>query len=222
MSEKLDIQSLFPGSVATECCRIDAAENDHELYPEELVSIENAIEKRQKEFGAGRTCARQALGRIGAAEGPLTKNQDGSIAWPEGIIGSVSHTRMWCGAAVANLKDIKGIGFDIETIERVKPHIWRKIVTPEEENWLAAQSEDQTQQWVALMFSAKEAVYKCLYPVVRKRMGFFDAIIVPDPQVSTFEIKLHELLSALVPAPLSLTGRYFFYEGVVFTGIVLK
>jgi phosphopantetheine--protein transferase-like protein len=216
---QLSIQGLFPGCVATACCRI--ADADAKLDPEEHAGIEHAVAKRQQEFIAGRICARQALDRLGITAGPLRKLPDGSIAWPDSIRGTVSHSEIWCGAAVARRCDVTGIGLDIETITRVGEHLWRQILTQEERTWLDRQAVAEAQQSVALIFSAKEALYKCIAALLERRMGFMDAVIVPDMQRDSFVVNLKEPVAAQLPRGLRLQGRFFFFAGAVFTGLVL-
>jgi len=66
MSGTFTIQPLFPDSVVTECSLV--ADADCNLYPEEMASMQNAVQKRRQEFGAGRGCARTALARLGFAD----------------------------------------------------------------------------------------------------------------------------------------------------------
>jgi len=216
---QLSIQGLFPGCVATACCRI--ADADAKLDPEEHAGIEHAVAKRQQEFIAGRICARQALDSLGIFTGPLHKLPNGSIAWPDGIIGTVSHNETWCGAAVARRCDVAGIGLDIETVTRVGENLWRRILTEEERAWLDRQPAIEAQQSVALIFSAKEAVYKCIAALVQCRIGFMHAVIVPDMQRDSFVVHLNEPVAAQLPQGLRLQGRSFFFAGAVFTGLVL-
>lgn len=213
------IQSLFPDGVATACCSIAAAEGA--LHPEEYASIAQAVAKRQQEFRAGRACARQALERLGITTGPLRKQPDGSIAWPEGVVGALAHNEIWCGAAAARRSTIAGIGLDIETVMRVGPRLWRRILTDEERDWIAGQPEDQAQQWAALIFSAKEAVYKCIAALAQGRIGFMDAVISLQVHRDSFDVRLSEQSAAGLPEGLRLQGRYFFHAGAVFTGLVL-
>jgi phosphopantetheine--protein transferase-like protein len=170
---------------------------------------------------AGRRCARQALEQLGVAAGSLGKLPDGSIAWPEGIVGALSHSEIWCGAAVARRSDAAGIGLDIETIARIGEKLWRRILTPEERSWIAGQPAVEMQQWAALMFSAKEALYKCMAARVHRQTGFMDAVIIPCPLSQSFTVCLNEPIAAQLPGRLSLRGRFFFYAGSVFAGLVL-
>jgi len=221
MTEKknlpLRIQSLFPDCVATACCRI--ADAGGSVEPEEYSSIKHAVEARHQEFSAGRMCARQALKHLGCFAGPLRKLPNRSISWPEGIIGTVSHNEIWCGAAVARRCDVAGIGLDIETVTRIGEKLWRRILTTEERTWLNRQPAAESQQWAALIFSAKEAVYKCIAALVPQRIEFMDAVIVPDLQEGVFEVLLKKPIAGYMPQELQLQGRFFFFAGAVFTGL---
>ncbi len=218
-SVQLSMQSLFPGCVATACSRISDANAKPD--PEEYAGIERAVAKRQQEFIAGRICARQALKHLGITTGPLRKLPDGSIAWPEGITGAVSHSETWCGAAVVRRSDAAGIGLDIETVTRVGENLWRRILTPEERVWLEGHPAAEARQWAALIFSAKEALYKCIASLLQSRIGFMDAVIVPEPHQGLFAVRLTEPVAAQLPRGLRLQGRFFFFDGAVFTGLVL-
>lgn len=215
----LSIQGLFPASVITSCCRI--ADADDMLDPAERAAIEHAVAKRQQEFIAGRICARQALKRLGIAAGHLRRLPNRSIAWPDGIIGTVSHSEIWCGAAVARRSAAAGIGLDIETVACVEENLWRRILTHEERAWLEGHPAAAAQQWVALIFSAKEALYKCIASLLERRIGFVDAVIIPDPHQSSFAVRLNAPVAAQLPRGLRLQGRFFFFDGAVFTGLVL-
>jgi len=218
MEGTITIQLLFPDCVVTECCRIE--EKDYELYPEERVSIQNAVAKRQREFGAGRSCARKAMARLGIKDSPLLKGPDGQPVWPAGIVGAISHSNVWCGAAVARKEDIRGIGLDIETIDRVRMQIAKKVLTPLEMEWVKASGEE-AQKRLALLFSAKETVFKCVAPVYGKRFGFYDMVITHATEEQSFEVKLDDKISAEVLNCSTLIGQYLMHAGDVCTGMVL-
>jgi phosphopantetheine--protein transferase-like protein len=215
-----EFEQLFPEFVVTECCRIK--EVNFELCLEEKLLIQNAVAKRQNEFSAGRLCARRALNRLGIKKCKLIKRPDGSASWPDGISGAISHNDTWCGAAVASNNYVMGIGFDIETIERMSTAFAKKILAEEEEKWVTASHDKELKKWVALMFSAKESVYKCLFPIFKKRIGYKDAVITPDTNNNSFIVAINNRISAHIPSCSILTGRYILHEGNIFTGVVLK
>ena len=212
------IADLFPACVATACRRVE--DGGLMLYPQEQQLVEKAVDKRRREFAAGRTCAREALRSLGIAAAAILRNDLSAPVWPDGIIGAISHSHTWAGAAVARGSDIAGIGLDIETIERVSMPIARKVLTPAETAAMDNVQEPRRKEFLALAFSAKEAVYKCLSPLVAVPMGFQDAE-VRQTGPSHFEVRMSPEIAGALPVCACMTGRYFVHEGCVFTGIFL-
>lgn len=219
MTDTFDIQPLFPDSVTAICCQI--SRDAFRLYPEEYAAVQHAVDKRQREFAAGRLCARRALEHLGYPQHILIKKTDGSPSWPEGIVGSIAHSHTWCAAAAAKKNALQGIGLDIEIIKRVNLNIAPKVMTEQELQLIEDVPPHAAQEILALIFSAKESVYKCLYPVCRKRLDFHDAVILPCPARSSFEV--HMAASILKEFPIfgQLSGNYIVHDGNVFTGLVL-
>jgi len=218
MPDRSLIADLFPACIATACMRI--GDDVPALYPQELELIQKAVEKRRWEFASGRTCARAALGALGIAGVPILRNELSAPVWPEGIIGAISHSHTWAGAAVAPSSVIAGIGLDIETIERVSLPIARKVLTPAETAVMEKIPDSRHKEFLALVFSAKESVYKCLSSLVPVPMGFMDAE-VQQASPSSFEVRMSSGIAVSLPACACMTGRYFVHEGCVFTGIFL-
>ena len=84
------------------------------LMPAEAEALGAVAPKRLREHAAGRLCAHAALGRLGARGAPLLNDADRIPRWPEGVVGTISHTRAWCVAAVARASDARAIGVDVE------------------------------------------------------------------------------------------------------------
>lgn len=219
MPESFTISVLFPDCAATACRRIGHSTGG--LYPQELSLISKAIDKRRCEFAAGRACAREALGALGYAPMPILQAPSRAPLWPDAILGTISHSHTWAGAAVVRAEQLAGIGFDIETVDRVSMNIARKVLTGAEATVLQNLPADEQKAFLALLFSAKEAVYKCLARVAPVHMGFHDAE-VRKAGPSCFEVRMSPEISHACPSCASLTGHYFFHDGCVFTGIALK
>ncbi len=155
------------------------AVDDHvsKLSLSELDLIESSVAKRQHTFSTGRYCAKSALSEIGINtpdyDNKLLRQSDGSVAWPMGSIGSISHTNEWAIAAVSkDDSDLVSIGIDIERIDRVEKDILKLIATDAERQALEANFEIRWGR-VAL-FSIKESVYKCLRPIYGEFIQFKD------------------------------------------------
>ncbi|MBU0678361.1 MAG: 4'-phosphopantetheinyl transferase superfamily protein [Verrucomicrobia bacterium] len=210
---------LFPPFVVTECCAIDAAAP--ELPREEEVFVARAIDKRKREFATGRHCARKSLEQLGVMPAALGMNAEGDPVWPENIVGSISHCKHICGSAIASRDFAEGIGLDIEHTTRMTPQIARRILTDEEVEWIDARSAESREDWMTLAFSAKESVYKCLYPIIRQFFGFDAATLNIDPEAESFTVRLREDIAKRIPNANRLKGRYLFSGDIVATGVVL-
>jgi 4'-phosphopantetheinyl transferase EntD len=158
------------------------------LFPYEQDYVAHAVAKRQAEFGTARVCAREALSRLGVGPCSLVPNTDRSPRWPAGIRGSIAHTDDWCAVAVTGAPAIVGIGLDLEADTAFEPELEGAICTRAELNWI--RSFDRAEMgWLGpLVFSAKEAFYKCQYAVTSTRLNFKDVELHFDLAAQTFTI----------------------------------
>lgn len=163
-----------------------------DLYPEEAKTIERAVAKRRHEFAAGRLCARRALAKLGVPAGPLVAGPDRAPAWPAGFVGSITHTADWCGVVVASATDLAGVGIDAEPDQGIEPDLWPRICSPRELAWIERHPVSDRGALARLVFSAKEAFYKCQYLITQQYLGFHDvelAIALDDDTfTATFEV----------------------------------
>src|ERR1700720_1454604 len=79
-------------------------------------SLRHATQKRQREFLAGRWCAKQALQCLGAGSTHVAIAEDRAPIWPGGVVGSITHTGDFAAAAVAWAADVAALGIDSEQI----------------------------------------------------------------------------------------------------------
>ncbi len=145
-----------------------------ELHPEELPAIEKAAELRRNTFSSGRSCARSVMAAAGLPGCALPRREDGSVQWPQGLIGSLSHTNDWAVAAVAvcSMCEAQSIGIDLERIKPLEEGVIKLIATPLEQQELSAAN---SKVWHATaLFSLKESIYKCLARDFGKFIEFHD------------------------------------------------
>jgi 4'-phosphopantetheinyl transferase EntD len=189
------------------------------LLPEEQQYLSKAAPKRIHEFAAGRACARAALSNLGYGGVALLMSADRVPLWPQGATGSITHTDTFCAAVVAPTRQIRALGLDAEPAQSVKPQLWRRICTPQELAMLQAQDEQSALAAATLIFSAKEAFYKCQYTLTREWLGFADISVAIDPDRFTVQAMRSLQIAAQIPAPWH--GRYRHEAGVVITGVCI-
>ncbi|HJL18849.1 MAG TPA: 4'-phosphopantetheinyl transferase superfamily protein [Sandaracinaceae bacterium LLY-WYZ-13_1] len=181
------------------------------LRPEEAAAVSRAVEGRRLEMAAGRDAAREALGALGVRPGPIPKGERGAPVWPAGVVGSITHTRSFCLAAVAKAEAVEGLGVDAEPDEPLEPELWPAITTPAERAALAASEPRAAGARARRLFCAKEAAYKAQYPLTGVLLEFDDlAIRFSEPSSSarrcSFEARYRRDTGPF-PAGRTLRGR---------------
>jgi len=190
------------------------------LFPDELPGTETMGAGRLAEFATGRACARQALRAIGAGDTPIPRAGRRVPVWPEGTTGSISHIQGWCVAVAATLGPVAAIGIDVEEVERVRPAVAKRVLTPTELEAIADASEADQQLATAIAFSAKEAFYKAHYQLDPRFIGF-DVVHVErlDDEQFRFHPASPELSAEVVARA---TGRLSITDGRVTTAVAIE
>ncbi|TNF20145.1 MAG: 4'-phosphopantetheinyl transferase superfamily protein [Rhodobacteraceae bacterium] len=162
--------------------------------------LARAVPKRRAEYLAGRAVARQALARLGLQDCKIGRGDRGEPLWPAGVTGSLSHSHGTVGAWVAT--DGALLGLDIEALAdtRATRAIRHSVLMPED---LAGLGPDPDAATCTAVFSAKEALYKALYPRVRRFFGFDHAHVVAIGP-SGVTLRLAKPLAADLPAGLTI------------------
>ena len=175
-------------------CNFDTVAFDDELYgvfgiclPPEL---QTSVTKRKAEFLAGRILARTALLSLGSSSGDVGIGRHRQPIWPSGFAGSISHTDGTAMAMVAARTDCL-IGVDIEAImtEQTAQSIAKQVLTPREHAFLDKDPVHYARN-LTIVFSAKETLYKALFPKVGSFFGFDCAELVNRPDAESISLVL--------------------------------
>ncbi len=221
---------LFPPRVAVRGLRLESSVDtllehldrfDGIALPEALRS---AVPKRRLEYLAGRHCARAALRECapGLAEHGVGTGPNREPLWPAGAVGSIAHTTGYVVSVATSHPPILALGVDVERwMDPAAPQrIGAHIAARGELDALAARTGWSLARLLTLVFSAKESIFKCLYPEVQRYFGFQDARVQAiDPQEGTFVATLTAPLAHL-PSGLELHGRFTLLDEVVVTALV--
>jgi len=138
--------------------------------------------RREAEFRAGRACAREALSKIGINEWPLIPASTREPQWPDGVVGSITHSGAYCAAAVARGNHCDGIGIDIEATGRVGEELAQTVCSRDELAALDKCEPGRRRELLTLIFSAKESVFKAIFPRERVFLEFGDVEIEIEPE----------------------------------------
>jgi len=193
------LQDLEAGKgVAFQTCGIPNRQAET-LRPLFADSMNPWVEKRRKEFLAGRWCVQQCYGKLGIETSLPGIQENRSPAWPKGVIGSISHCDDLALAVVALDHDVSLIGVDVESVRvmaRMKAEICDAIATSTE---LEIVGKRVQREAMTLVFSAKETLYKALHPKVGQYFDYLDARVVSIDGTYT-ELELLKCLSEDFPA----------------------
>ena len=136
-------------------------------------SVKSSVKKRRAEFLAGRVAAVSALRLMGENTSEIPIGEHRNPVWPTGITGSITHNSNTALAIVANKTDAKFVGIDCEDILSldVAESINNMILTANELSYLK-ESDIDINFFCTLIFSAKESLFKAMYPYIHRYLEF--------------------------------------------------
>ncbi|MND53723.1 4'-phosphopantetheinyl transferase Npt [compost metagenome] len=209
----------LPG-ISIRSCHFDPAQLAADDFPRCAIpapaNIQRSVAKRQAEFLAGRLCARAALLDLTGRPDVPALGEDRAPVWPAGVVGSISHSHGLASALVADGRQWRGLGLDLEeplTADRAL-RLAEEILTEAELQRLQDLSPEQQAERITLTFSIKESLFKALYPLVGKRFYFHDAELL-DSDAASGRARLQLLigLSTEWTEGKELDGCYCHFQG---------
>ncbi|MGA9703968.1 4'-phosphopantetheinyl transferase family protein, partial [Pseudomonas sp.] len=124
--------------------------------------------------------------------------EDRAPVWPAHISGSITHSTGRAAAIVGHKAQWRGLGMDLEnllSLERAE-RLAGEILTADELQRMVALPREHIALLVTLTFSAKESLFKALYPIVQKRFYFEHAEVVEWTEAGDIRLRLLTDLSA--------------------------
>ena len=185
-------------------------------YPLEAEALGRlATERRRAFFALGRTAARDALLELGIPYAAIGRGPAGEPLWPAGIVGAISHSRDLAVAVVGRQTDYAGLGVDVEELARGPSRRAARLVCgPTEMEWVNVEAGTER---LTMLFSAKEAVFKALFPIERVWLGFADAELTWRADRGRFSARVLKSVGARYPAGLVLDVNCMVADGLVLT-----
>ena len=197
--------SPFPNFISFFCGQQLSSWSDFLLLPEEIEFLATLCSsKRRAEFSLGRYCARRALSEFKLESEPILRNPDTrEPCWPESVRGSITHSEGLAAAAVG--------------LDNIKRH----VCVETERKYLESLSSEQANLDLRIIFSAKESIFKCLFPISRTYLYFQDATVTVDDKNSGFSFILSKACSGITPEGFQHSGKYSIEENLLLTSIYI-
>lgn len=179
MAFMISMPAIELAGLTIQVCQFDPQQFDEDqqryLASPTYHSLHKAVVKRQAEFVAGRKLAQQALKQIGQGyDRPIAIGTHREPIWPAGITGSIAHCDGWAVCTVLKAEHLS-LGIDIEhRLEYQTASEVQAMIGTAQEWALLAQQFDLASA-VTLLFSAKESLFKALFPQVQIYLDFSDA-----------------------------------------------
>jgi 4'-phosphopantetheinyl transferase EntD len=146
--------------------------DENALLPAEVPAFAASVTSVRRASGAARIVARRLLAQLGHSNWPLRKGEAGAPAWPAGVVGSMSHDARLAVAVAASVREYDAVGIDIEPAEALPPELLDIVATPRERAEIVHNPFGGR-----LLFVAKEAVYKAVYPLDRVFLEHHDVVV---------------------------------------------
>ena len=182
-------------------------------------SLASAVNKRQAEFLAGRVAASKVLSRLSSNTLNVPIGSERQPIWPKNILGSITHTKSTALCIASYNSNFQYLGIDLEIWINIKTieEIRRSIILSDEDKLLTQSTLDYEKAFT-LAFSAKESLFKALYPKVNAFFDFSAAEIINlSIETRSFVIQLKETLGVDLNKGRRFMGNYNIYNDSVFT-----
>lgn len=195
-------------------------DSPYPLMIEEAAYVASSAPKRLREFSAGRACARAALQQLSIEGFPVHAGPHREPLWPSTVAGSITHTKDYAGALVVSKGNARSVGVDAEQEAAVTEEIWDEICTPPELEWLHGLPSGMALTAASILFSAKEAFYKCQFPLTSEWLDFQDVqISINDTRFKVTPRRALRLQTIAAPA---WEGQFRVTDGLVLTAICIR
>lgn len=200
----------------------DSRESVNSMLPQRL---QKAAPGRIEEYLGGRYCAFMAAKAIGITLSELEMSKTRAPIWPDDLVGSISHTKDFVISAVSSSNELLSIGIDAEKIISCqrRESVQKLILRGEDKELLAKFDPKLREVLFTLIFSAKESLYKLLFPFCQCYFDFQEAFLTNiDLDTNSFIIKLISEKDELKSYKGVFSGQFYFDENRVITLLELE
>ena len=207
-------------------CQFEPKHYYRELYKILNITLPETISKgalkRQADFLAGRYVAKLALEQLGFRQFDIKIGFQKAPVFPDGITGSISHNDALAVCIVSKSAECNLLGIDVENIisnETCKT-IERQVLNQSELIGLS-RTPYPVNFMITLVFSAKETLFKAIYPYVKQYLDFNTSEVVSiNHHHISLKLRLPEKLQNNVFSQKIINCHYFYYQGTIITLLI--
>lgn len=181
----------------------------------------SAAPQRQLEYLAARAAAAALLEAQGSACIEVGTGLNREPMWPRGFTGSITHSPDIAG--VVAVRALPGMSIGIDTQALLDPaaaaEVASRCVHPAELHACGV----SRQVLLTLLFSAREAFFKCVYPLAQYRLDFLDVQVGSiDAEGGRLRVCVSKSPAPGLPVGFALTGSFSVALSHVFTAFELR
>ena len=167
--------------------------------------------QRRQEFIAGRYCVYNAAKELGLELSTLPVSIERGPVWPEGVIGSISHSKKMAIGCVGKAGQFRSIGIDTEEVfsQQTIKDIQKVIALDSEKEMISREIPEKYNNLAySILFSAKEALFKAIHPLCKTFIDFQETRMTHlNLETKTFTIEISESVD-LKDLPRTYQGFY--------------
>lgn len=196
------------------CCDYQVSQFQRQLFLQLEIplpqTLQHALPQRQASYLAGRYCTAQAMRLHVQSVQPVPIGTNRTPQWPPGLVGSIAHSDSKAFAVIGRQQDVAYLGLDYEPYLSVKAlDAVREVIRCPDEPYQRHDLSMQSDMWLTLLLSAKEALWKALYPRIERYFDFQRIrMVYVDVDRQLFCLELEEGLSVLYSKGSRFVGHY--------------
>lgn len=215
------ICSLFPLTVGVGI-RVAGQAALPDLWPGEEALLADVVHPtRRLHVMLGRAAARDALRRLGIKPVAIGRGRGGEPLWPDGVVGSIAHTGHLAVAVAGRTRDYRGIGMDVERLDRrLSDGAIQHVCTPAELRWVRAGADARRR--ALQLFSSKEAIFKAVFSATSIGLGYLDAELARVDHPPGFAATLLRDVDGRIGSGTTLPVRVWTSDDLVVCGTQLR
>lgn len=213
---------VYSPNLHTANCRFNVAKFDDAWFMAEKIDLPEVMKcsnhKRRAEYFIGRYLAKQCLAEMGVQQFVLAADSNRCPQWPENLLGSISHSDDTAICVLARKRDYAAIGVDTENWVNadMAKDMCKMVMSPTEQQLGKTIVGDI--RYFTHIFSAKESIFKALYPQVGRYFNFSAAqLIATESSQNLLCFELTENLNTTYTKGMQLQVRFNASESGVTT-----